>query len=262
MSRTFTALFAAAWLAATAAAQTPSAATPPASASQPPAAASSQSDSSVFKTPQEKTGYAIGMQIGTGIRKQGIDIDAASFAKGFADAFSGGKTLLTEDEMRSVLTAAQAEFRARQEALREEKAKAAQKAGDDFLAANKTKEGVVTLPDGLEYKILKAGEGKKPDGDDTVTCNYRGTLIDGTEFDSSDKHNGPASFNVKGVIPGWTEALQLMPVGSKWQLFLPSQLAYGERGAGDIPPNSTLIFEVELLSIADKKPADKPGDQH
>jgi FKBP-type peptidyl-prolyl cis-trans isomerase FklB len=127
------------------------------------------------------------------------------------------------------------------------------KQGDAFLAANKGKEGVVTLPSGLQYKILSAGTGPKPATSDSVVCNYRGTLIDGTEFDSSYKRGQPATFPVGGVIKGWTEALQLMPVGSKWQLFVPSELAYGERGTGaDIGPNAVLIFEVELLSIQDK----------
>ena len=127
------------------------------------------------------------------------------------------------------------------------------KEGEEFLAANKSKEGVVTLPSGLQYKVLKEGTGPKPSATDSVACNYRGTLINGTEFDSSYKRGQPATFAVNGVIKGWTEALQLMPVGSKWQLFIPADLAYGERGAGaDIGPNSTLIFEVELLSIQAK----------
>jgi FKBP-type peptidyl-prolyl cis-trans isomerase FklB len=207
-------------------------------------------DTPAFKTPKEKLSYALGMEIGSGFRKQGLELDAASVGRGFADAFSGGTTLLTEDEMRAVLTSAQEEFKKKQAELRAEKAQAALSEGEAFLAANKTKEGVVTLPSGLQYKILKAGTGEKPGLDETVVCNYRGTLIDGTEFDSSAKHNGPATFPLKGVIKGWAEALQLMPVGSKWQLFVPSQLAYGENGAGQvIPPNSTLVFELELLSI-------------
>ena len=144
-----------------------------------------------------------------------------------------------------------------------EKGAAAQKESEAFLAANKTNEGVVTLPSGLQYKILKVGTGEKPTLDDTVVCNYKGTLINGTEFDASEKHGGPSTFPVKGVIAGWTEALQLMPVGSKWQLFVPSSLAYGPNGPGDIGPNATLIFEVELVSIQ-KTPAaagsvDKPS---
>ena len=136
------------------------------------------------------------------------------------------------------------------------------KEGEAFLAANKGKDGVVTLPSGLQYKILTAGTGPKPTASDSVVCNYRGTLINGTEFDSSYKRGQPATFPVTGVIKGWTEALQLMPVGSKWQLFIPSDLAYGERGAGaDIGPNSTLIFEVELLSIEDKSAKDKASGE-
>jgi FKBP-type peptidyl-prolyl cis-trans isomerase FklB len=210
-------------------------------------------DAAAFKSDKEKTSYALGMQLGAGFQRQGLDLDPASLEKGLADALSGGKTLLTEDQARAVLQNAQEELQKKQAAIRAEKALANQKEGDAFLTANKAKEGVIALPDGLQYKVLKAGDGKKPDTDDTVTCNYRGTFIDGTEFDSSAKHDGPASFPLKGVIKGWTEALQLMPVGSKWELYVPAQLAYGENGAGGvIPPNSTLIFEVELLSIKDK----------
>jgi FKBP-type peptidyl-prolyl cis-trans isomerase FklB len=208
------------------------------------------SETPAFKTPKEKFSYALGMEIGNGFRKQALDLDPQSLSKGFADAFTGGKTLLTEDEMRAALTGAQEEYKQKQAALRKESAQAALKSGEEFLAANKTKEGVVSLPSGLQYRILKAGKGEKPDPDDIVVCNYRGTFIDGTEFDNSANHNGPATFTLKGVIRGWSEALQLMSVGSKWQLFVPSQLAYGENGAGQfIPPNSTLIYEVELLAI-------------
>lgn len=211
-----------------------------------------------FNTLDEKTGYALGMSIGARFRSQGLTFDPASFGKGFADAFSGGKTLITEVEMRAALAAAQDEFNKKQEALRAEKTAETLKQGAAFLEANKAKDGVIALPDGLQYKILKAGDGKKPDADDTVVCNYRGTFIDGTEFDSSASHDGPVSFSVKGVIKGWTEALQLMSVGSKWQLYVPPQLAYGENGAGNsIPPNSTLIFDVELISIKDDKSTGK-----
>ena len=211
---------------------------------------SAVSDTQAFKTSKEKFSYALGMEIGAGFRKQALELDPDSLGKGFADAFSGAKTLLTEDEMRAVLTTAQAEYKQKQVALRAEKAQVALKEGMDFLAANKKKEGVVTLASGLQYKILKAGTKEKPDADDRVVCNYRGTFIDGTEFDNSANHNGPATFTLKAVIRGWAEALRLMPVGSKWQLFIPPQLAYGENGAGQfIPPNSTLIYEVELLDI-------------
>jgi FKBP-type peptidyl-prolyl cis-trans isomerase FklB len=154
----------------------------------------------------------------------------------------GGKTLLTDQEAQASMEEVRSDLVKKQQAE-------GKKEGDDFLAANKGKEGVVTLPSGLQYKILTAGTGPKPTASDTVACNYRGTRIDGTEFDSSYKRGQPTKFPVNGVIKGWTEALQLMPVGSKWQLFIPSDLAYGERGNQGIPPNSTLIFEVELVSI-------------
>lgn len=219
-------------------------------------AAAAQDTAAALKTSKDKFSYALGMQIGTAFRKQTLDVDPAIVSKALAEAYAGGKTLMTEDEMRAVLKAAQEEYSQKQAALREQKGQAARKEGEAFLAANKSKEGVVVLPSGLQYKILKAGTGKKPTADDTVVCNYRGTLVDGTEFDSSAKHEGPATFPVNGVIRGWTEALQLMPVGSKWQLFVPPQLAYGENGVGQfIPPNSTLIFEVELISIQPKQDA-------
>jgi FKBP-type peptidyl-prolyl cis-trans isomerase FklB len=198
---------------------------------------------------KDKLSYALGMNFGSNFKKQGLDVDPATFYKAFTEAYGGGKTTMTEDEMRAVLTAAAADFRKKQASMQAVKAEETQKEGEKFLTENKTKEGVVTLPSGLQYKILKAGAGEKPTLDDTVVCNYKGTLINGTEFDASEKHGGPATFPVKGVIAGWTEALQLMPVGSKWQLFVPSNLAYGPQGPPDIGPNATLIFEVELVSI-------------
>ena len=210
-----------------------------------------------LKTPKDKTSYAMGMNIGTGLRKQGIDIDAAIMARGLRDAFSNGKTLLSEEEVHNILTQLQNDIRKKQQELAQVAGEANKKQGVAFLEANKTKEGVVTLPSGLQYKVLQAGTGPKPAATDTVVCNYRGTLLDNTEFDSSYKRGQPATFPVSGVIKGWTEALQLMPVGSKWQLFIPADLAYGDRGAGgQIGPGSTLIFEVELVSIqsAEKKP--------
>jgi FKBP-type peptidyl-prolyl cis-trans isomerase FklB len=202
-----------------------------------------------LKTDKDKLSYALGMNFGEQFRKQGLDMDPAVFAKAFAEAFNTGKTAMSEDDMKAVLTSAAQEIRKKQAAVQAEKADKAQKDGEKFLADNKTKENVVTLPSGLQYKILKQGAGDKPGPEDTVICNYKGTLIDGTEFDASEKHGGPATFPVKGVIAGWTEALQLMPVGSKWQLFVPSNLAYGPQGPGEIGPNATLIFEVELVSI-------------
>jgi len=202
-----------------------------------------------FKTDKDKFSYALGMNFGENFRKQGLELDPAVFAKAFAEAFNTGKTAMSEEDMRTVLTAASQEIRKRQAALQAEKSEQARTEGDKFLAENKTKEGVVTLPSGLQHKVLKEGTGEKPTLEDTVVCNYKGTLINGTEFDASEKHGGPATFPVKGVIAGWTEALQLMPAGSKWQLFVPSNLAYGAQGPQDIGPNATLIFEVELVSI-------------
>jgi FKBP-type peptidyl-prolyl cis-trans isomerase FklB len=209
-----------------------------------------------LKTQKEKASYALGMKIGGDLRRQGVNVavDPAVVGRGLRDALGGSKTLLTEDEERAALTQLQTQVRGQQEAKAHEAGGTARKEGDAFLAVNKGKEGVTALPDGLQYKVLTLGSGPKPTANDTVTVNYRGTLLNGKEFDSSYKRGQPATFPVGGVIKGWTEALQLMPVGSKWQLFIPSDLAYGDRGAGgDIGPGETLIFEVELLSIGDQK---------
>src|SRR6202035_5095458 len=179
--------------------------------------------------------------------------DPKILLQGLQDAMSNGKVLLTDDQIKTVMTDLQTQVRQKQEAKRLALAESNKKDGAAFLAANATKPGVVTLPSGLQYKILTPGTGPKPAATDSVVCNYRGTLLDNTEFDSSYKRGQPATFPVTGVIKGWTEALQLMPVGSKWQLFVPAELAYGDRGAGgQIGPNATLIFEVELLSIQKK----------
>jgi FKBP-type peptidyl-prolyl cis-trans isomerase FklB len=209
-----------------------------------------------LKTQREKNSYALGMNIGSGLKKQGAtaSVDPILVSRGLRDAMSGGKTAMTEDEMRAALQQLMTEVRGAQEAKSHQEGAAARKDGEAFLAANKSKEGVQTLPDGLQYKVLQQGSGPKPTANDTVTVNYRGTLISGKEFDSSYKRGQPISFPVGGVIKGWTEALQLMPVGSKWQLFIPADLAYGDRGAGsDIGPGETLIFDVELISIGEQK---------
>ena len=204
-------------------------------------------------TTKQKASYAIGMNIGNGLKKDAVDIDTAALARGLKDAVAGAKPALTDADMKAALTAMGTEVRAKQQAKATADAAINKKVGDDFLAANKAKEGVVVLPSGLQYKILKAGTGPKPTLTDKVTCNYAGTLVQGKEFDSSYKRGEPVTFPVNGVIKGWTEALQLMPVGSKWQLVLPPDLGYGDQGAGaDIGPKSTLVFEVELLSIAPK----------
>jgi FKBP-type peptidyl-prolyl cis-trans isomerase FklB len=212
-------------------------------------------------TPKQKSSYAIGLSIGKTMKRDGVDVDSAALARGLRDAISGSKPLLSDQDAQAALVALQSEVRKKQETQRTMALEANKKEGEAYLAANKAKDGVVTLPSGLQYKILKEGTGPKPTTSDTVVCNYKGTLIDGTEFDSSYKRGQPATFPVGQVIKGWTEALQLMPVGSKWQLVVPSDLAYGERGAGqgsNIGPDATLIFEVELLSIAPKEAEQKP----
>jgi len=210
-------------------------------------------DAAALKTQKDKVSYAIGIQIALSVKGQGIDADPDLIGKGFKDAFTGGKLLMSDEELRATLSTLQQEMKQKQMQAMSKVAEDNKKAGDAFLAENGKKEGVVTLPSGLEYKILKAGTGKKPTEADTVLCNYRGTFIDGMEFDSSLASGQPAKFGVSGVIPGFKEALQLMPVGSKWQLVIPPALAYGENGAGDtIGPNSTLVFEIELVSIEDK----------
>jgi FKBP-type peptidyl-prolyl cis-trans isomerase FklB len=207
-----------------------------------------------FKSDKERQSYAVGMNIGESLHRQPVELDMDSLIKGLKESMAGGKTLLTDEEAKAALTELGQQVRAKQEEKVKQAAETNKKEGEAFLAANKTKEGVVTTPSGLQYKILKAGTGPKPTAADKVVCNYRGTLINGTEFDSSYKRGQPATFPVGKVIKGWTEALQLMPVGSKWQLFIPADLAYGDRGAGsDIGPGSTLIFEVELLSIEGKE---------
>jgi len=211
-----------------------------------------------LKTQKEKLSYAIGMNIGQSMKKDSLDIDPAVLARAIKDGLTGAKPLMTEEEAKSVITAFRTEMMKKQQAEAQKVGDANKQAGQAFLAANKAKPGVVTLPSGLQYKIITEGTGPKPTAADTVVTNYRGTLIDGTEFDSSYKRGEPATFPVGQVIKGWTEALQLMPVGSKWQLFIPSDLAYGERSpGGEIGPNSTLIFDIELMSIQEKKPAEK-----
>src|SRR5579863_3538866 len=233
--------------------------TPP--ATTPPTPAGGSQTASPFKTQKDKVSYAIGMNIGTTLHKQSVDVDPKVLQQGLEDALAGGKTLLSEDEARATLTEFQTEMRKKMQEKMQAEGEANKKEGATFLAANKAKEGIIVLPSGLQYKILTPGTGPKPTATDSVVCNYRGTLIDGTEFDSSYKRGQPATFPVGGVIKGWTEALQLMPVGSKWQLFIPADLAYGERGPDPaIGPNATLIVEVELLSIESKASKEKAPD--
>jgi len=203
-----------------------------------------------LKNQKDKESYSLGYQFGQSLKSQGVDINLDVYASGIRDAFGGKEPQMSQEEIRATLTSFQQRLMAaRQKELKEKGTKNIEE-GKKFLVENKKKEGIKTLPSGLQYKVLTQGSGKTPKAEDTVTVNYKGTLIDGTEFDSSYKRGQPATFQVKGVIKGWTEALQLMKEGSKWQLFIPPELAYGEQGAGrDIGPNATLIFEVELLTI-------------
>jgi len=235
-----------------AAATTPAA---PAVQSQP----APQTSAPALSSSKDKFSYALGLNLGTNFHTNSVEVDPELVLRGLKDGLAGGKALMTEDEARAALMAVQQEMRQKQQEMLAQLRDANKKEGETFLGANKSKDGVVALPSGLQYKILTTGTGPKPAATDRVVCNYRGTLINGKEFDSSYKRGEPATFAVNGVIRGWTEALQLMPVGSKWQLFIPSDLAYGERGANpDIGPDATLIFEVELVSI-EKKEAEKPA---
>jgi len=208
-----------------------------------------------LSTEQDKVGYAIGVQIGKQIAPTKAELDQEALLLGITDALNDKKIQLSEDEIRSTMQALGAKMQAEAMAKNKASLDVNKQAGEVFLAANKAKEGVVTLPSGLQYKVIKAGTGKTPTATDTVETNYKGTLIDGTEFDSSYKRGQTVSFPVNGVIKGWTEALQLMKEGAVWELYIPSDLAYGENGAGQvIEPNSTLVFEISLIKVADSKP--------
>lgn len=207
------------------------------------------------KEKKDKVSYAIGLDIGSNLKRQGVEVNPAMLFNGLKDALSGTEPKLSEEDIRTTMQEFAGEMRTK---LQEERAKASQEnqaKGTAFLAENKKKEGWKELPSGLQYKVVREGKGAKPKASDTVSVHYRGTLIDGKEFDSSYQRNEPAEFPVDQVIPGWTEAMQLMPVGSKWQLAIPAKLAYGENAPGEIGPNSVLLFDVELLGIQKGDPA-------
>lgn len=207
-------------------------------------------DKQELKDQKDKASYSIGLELGTSLKKGKMEVNSDTLLKGLKDALSGAKPLLTEEQVKETMAALQKEMMEKQAAATKEAGVKNAAEGEKFLAENKKKDGVKTTASGLQYKVLKEGTGAPPKETDTVVTNYKGTLLDGTEFDSSYKRNEPATFPVNRVIKGWTEALLLMKPGSKYQLFIPSALAYGERAVGkDIGPSSTLIFEVELLSI-------------
>ena len=202
-----------------------------------------------LKSPKEKESYSLGYQFGGNLKSQGVDIDLDIYTSGIRDAIGGKEPRIRKEEIRATIKSLQQRLMAEQQKALRETAQKNLEEGKAFLAQNEKKEGVKTLPSGLQYKVLAEGSGKTPRAEDTVTVHYRGTFIDGTEFDSSFKRGKPATFQVKGGIPGWTEALKMMKEGAKWQLFVPSDLGYGQGGHGHIPPNSTLIFDVELISV-------------
>ena len=224
-----------------------------------------------LKTQKDKVSYIIGTIVARDMQRQGVDLDVDLFMKGLRDVLSGAKPAMSDQDVQETMNVFKNELTAKKQAATKKLVEENKKKEEAFLGENKKKEGVHTLESGLQYKVIKEGSGNKPTLYDKVTINYRGTFIDGTEFDSSYKRKQPAIFAVNGVIPGWTEALPLMKTGSIWQIFVPAKLAYGETGAGRgiIPPNAMLIFEVELLSIGETAPqaggaadsAPKPADK-
>lgn len=218
------------------------------------AAAMAQSPSTQLKSDMDKISYSIGVDLGRNIKKQGLDLSMPSLSKGLEDGYKGSPSLMTDDQMKEVLMNFQKDFVAKRNAEVAAKAEKNLKEGQTFLDNNKKESGVVTLPSGLQYKIKTAGKGEKPSADDTVTVDYEGRLINGKVFDSSQKQGHPISFKVNQVIPGWTEILQLMPVGSTWEVYIPASLAYGAQAVGPmIGPNETLIFNIHLISVQKKQ---------
>lgn len=202
-----------------------------------------------YKARRDMESYAMGVEFLRNLKRQGVDFNFDVMMKGMRDAEAGGKLLMSEEDLKTALSMASSDIKRQRAVDRLIAQEDNKKKGEAFLAENKTKEGVVTLPSGLQYKILKAGDGRKPTEGGTVECRLRGTHIDGTEFDSSYRIGQPTILKVSEAIPGWREALKLMPVGSKWQLFIPSQLAYGQQGSGKIGPYETIIYELELVNI-------------
>ena len=216
----------------------------------------SAGENPVLKSQKDKLSYSIGIDMGRTFKKQSINLDPDILARGIRDGISGEKALMTDQEMKESMGVFREEMmKVRQAALMKQLGEKNKKEGEAFLEENKKKEGVVTLPSGLQYKVINAGKGKKPQGTDTVRVNYRGTLINGNEFDSTYKRGKPEDLPLGKVIPGWNEALQQMQEGAKWEVFMPSNLAYGERSlpAKNIGPNATLVFEIELVSVQEKK---------
>jgi FKBP-type peptidyl-prolyl cis-trans isomerase FklB len=207
-------------------------------------------DAPVLSTDLDKLSYSVGIDLGKNLKKQDIVINPSVMAKGIEDGMRGGQFLMTDQQMKDSLTQFQKDLMTKRAAQLEQKSAINKQKGDAFLSQNKTKDGVVTLASGLQYKVITKGTGAKPGQNDEVTVEYTGKLLDGTVFDSTDKAGKPATFKVSQVIPGWTEALMLMPAGSTWEIYIPADLAYGARNVGGaIGPNETLIFNVHLISV-------------
>ncbi len=225
-------------------------------------ASSSASGSADLGTEIQQVSYGIGLNFSQNIKRQGVDLDMTAFNAGVSDGLAGNEPQLAQEDIMKAMQSFQKSMAAKQKEDRDVQGGENKKQGEAFFVENTKKEGVITLESGLQYKIITEGKGEIPSADSTVEVNYRGTLLSGEEFDSSYKRGQPVSFPVKGVIKGWTEALQLMPVGSKWELYIPADLAYGPGGTGPIGPNSALIFEVELLSIkaAEEKKEEEKKD--
>jgi FKBP-type peptidyl-prolyl cis-trans isomerase FklB len=203
-------------------------------------------ETTLLKDENDRLNYSFGYQIGDNFKQKGLKVDMEILIKGIRDALSGAEPLMTQEEIRDTLVGFNKQSVAARRAQKKQQARQYRDEGREFLAANAKKPGIVSLPSGLQYKIIREGTGKSPGPRDSVTVHYRGTLINGQEFDSSYRDNEPATFRVDGVIKGWTEALQLMKEGAQWQLFIPEDLAYGERGA---LADRSLIFDVELISV-------------
>jgi FKBP-type peptidyl-prolyl cis-trans isomerase FklB len=221
---------------------------------QEPPAAKSEQAAPGFKSRREMLSYAFGVELARGLKAQRVNPDVDLMVKALRDTLAGNKLLMSETEATAALKTYEEDQKHDFEHAKQMISEKNKREGEALFAENVKKEGVVTLPSGLQYKILKQGDGKKPTLEDKIVCHYRGTLLDGNEFDSSYKRNQPPTLPVKGLIKGWSEALQLMPVGSKWQLFIPPHLAYGDRVVGGIGPNAMLVFEVELISIENSGP--------
>jgi FKBP-type peptidyl-prolyl cis-trans isomerase len=230
----------------------PSKTEPEAATPKPEAAATSPTAEPTIQSRKDKISYAFGVDLGRDLRNQKNDLNVDLLLQALKDSLAEKPLLMTDDEVTATLKQLEAEQKQDYEHARKMIAEKNRRAGEAFFSENAKKEGVVTLPSGLQYKILKKGDGKTPTLDDKVVCQYKGTLLDGTEFDSSEKRGHAVTLPVKGIMPGWTQALQMMPAGSKWQLYIPPQLAYGEKIVNGIGPNAMLIFQVEVVSIQDK----------